>query len=96
MSWHNVPVDVSEGVTNAGRMCLNTGYSSAAPHLTPTLMILHGAQRYTKILTAIQIREIIQIEIRLRTEAGVKQREHGLRADDGLCRPRHCGVLFLI
>ena len=49
-----------------------------APHFTPTLMALHGAQHCTKILTAIQIREIIQIEIRLRTEAGVKQREHGL------------------
>ena len=48
-----------------------------APHFS-TLMALHGAQHCTKILTAIQIREIIQIEIRLRTEAGVKQREHGL------------------
>ena len=46
--------------------------------LLHTLMALHGAQHCTKILTAIQIREIIQIEIRLRTEAGVKQREHGL------------------
>ena len=57
-----------------------------APHFTPTLMTLHGAHHCTKILTAIQIENWTW---------GVKQREHGLRADDGLCRPRHYAMLVL-